>query len=185
MPSITFTPGPLNGIIIIQPAVFRDDRGYFFESYNKLPFQEAGINTNFVQDGHSRSKKGTLRGLHFQKPPYAQEKLVRAVNGAVFDVSVDIRKNSPTYGKWFGIELSEENNTMVFIPAGFAHGFMALQDDTHFLYKYSHFYTPPSEGGLIATDPALDIQWPLAGTEYQMSEKDKLYPTLSNLESPF
>jgi dTDP-4-dehydrorhamnose 3,5-epimerase len=164
------TPTFIQDLFIVQPKVFEDARGYFFESYNKAIFARQGITDEFVQDNQSLSQKGVLRGLHFQNPPFAQGKLVRVIKGAVFDVAVDIRKGSPTYGKHFDIELSEDNKTMLWIPPGFAHGFQTLEDDTIFSYKCTNIYDKASEDCILWNDPDLGIEWkPL---EPVLSEKD-------------
>lgn len=150
---------PVEGVLIIEPAVFGDERGYFFESYNENTFTNSGIAHRFVQDNQSKSNKGVLRGLHFQKPPFEQGKLVRVVKGSVNDVVVDIRKSSPTYGKHLTVLLSEQNQRMLWIPPGFAHGFITLEDDTLFLYKCTNVYNKASEGGLIWNDPEIAINW--------------------------
>ncbi|MCA0431531.1 MAG: dTDP-4-dehydrorhamnose 3,5-epimerase [Bacteroidetes bacterium] len=150
---------PIKNLVVLQPKVFADDRGYFFESYSKSAFEKIGLNLNFVQDNQSLSSKGVLRGLHFQNNPFAQGKLVRVIKGAVYDVAVDIRKNSSTYGKWFGIELNEENKTMMYIPEGFAHGFVTLKDETIFSYKCTNVYDKASEDCIIWNDKDLNIDW--------------------------
>ncbi|MBP6304101.1 MAG: dTDP-4-dehydrorhamnose 3,5-epimerase [Bacteroidia bacterium] len=174
---------PLEGLLVIEPKVFKDHRGYFYESYNAEAFKQAGIEAVFVQDNQSLSQKGILRGLHFQAPPHAQGKLVRVIKGAVLDVVVDIRKNSPTYGQHFSIELTEENFKMFWIPPGFAHGFVTLEDHTIFSYKCTDVYNKAAEGGLLWNDPELGINW---GIEQPvLSEKDTLNPQLKNFNSPF
>ncbi len=178
-----FTTIDIEGPLVIQPKVFGDHRGYFFESYSDRDFAKAGINPNFVQDNQSLSNKGVLRGLHFQKPPFEQGKLVRVITGAVQDVIVDIRKNSPTYGNSFSIELTEENKTMLWIPPGFAHGFCTLEDNTIFSYKCTELYHPEVEDGLFYMDDAFDISWRLDNV--QLSEKDKHYPPFTSFNSPF
>lgn len=165
------------GLLIVKPDVFTDPRGYFFESYNKEKFGKLGIDVNFVQDNESRSSKGVLRGLHFQRPPFEQGKLVRVVSGAVFDVAVDLRPESPTFGKWAGIELSGENKLMYWIPAGFAHGFLTLRDNTVFTYKCSGVYNKEAEASIIWNDPQLDINWQV--DEPVLSEKDKNAPSFA------
>lgn len=160
----------LKGVVVLQPKVFEDARGYFFESYNANLFKNAGLDLNFVQDNQSLSQKGVLRGLHFQNNPWAQGKLVRVIKGSVFDVAVDIRKSSPTYGQWFGAELTEQNKTMMYIPAGFAHGFATLEDNTIFSYKCTNFYDKASEDCLLWNDPDIGIEWPI--TNPLLSEKD-------------
>ena len=173
----------LEGVLLIKPRVFEDARGYFFESYNRQNFLAAGLDLDFVQDNQSLSQKGVLRGLHFQNPPHAQGKLVMVITGAVLDVAVDIRKNSPTYGKWFGQELTETNKYMLYIPPGFAHGFATLENNTTFVYKCTNYYNKPSEGCLLWNDPDLGIEWKL--TEPVLSEKDLLGIRLKDLKSPF
>ena len=163
---------PIPDLFIIQPKVFEDERGYFYESYNKEVFEKNGIHADFVQDNQSLSQKGVLRGLHFQRDPFAQGKLVRAIKGAIFDVAVDIRKNSPTYGRHFDIELNETNKTMLWIPPGFAHGFLTLENETIFSYKCSNVYNKASEGCILWNDPTLAINWNIS--EPTLSEKDKL-----------
>jgi dTDP-4-dehydrorhamnose 3,5-epimerase len=159
------------GLLIVKPDVFADQRGYFFESYNSSKFAELGINVDFVQDNESRSVKGVLRGLHFQKDPFAQGKLVRVVRGAVLDVAVDLRKDSPTFGKWASIELTGENKLMYWIPAGFAHGFLTLEDDTVFTYKCSGLYNKEAESAIVWNDPDLNIKWGI--NDPVLSDKDK------------
>jgi dTDP-4-dehydrorhamnose 3,5-epimerase len=160
----------LKGVFVLKPKVFEDARGYFFESYNRNLFLQAGLDLNFVQDNQSLSQKGVLRGLHFQNNPHAQGKLVRVITGAVYDVAVDIRKSSPTYGQWFGLELTEKNKWMMYIPAGFAHGFATLQDNTIFSYKCTNFYNKASEDCLLWNDPDIGINWNLENP--LLSEKD-------------
>lgn len=162
----------IEGLYVIEPTVFADARGYFMETYNQNDFREAGLCMTFVQDNQSMSQKGVLRGLHYQKQ-YPQGKLVRAVRGSVFDVAVDLRTHSKTYGKWYGVELSAENKKQFYIPEGFAHGFLVLSDEAEFAYKCTDFYHPGDEGGLIYNDPDIGIAWPVPeGTELIMSEKD-------------
>jgi dTDP-4-dehydrorhamnose 3,5-epimerase len=173
----------MEGPILIKPQVFEDDRGYFFEPYNLKKFENIGINETFVQDNQSFSNKGTIRGLHFQAPPYAQGKLVRVITGAVLDVVVDIRKKSPTYGHTFSVELNAANKMMLWVPIGFAHGFSTLQDHTIFQYKCTGFYNKESEGGLRWDDPDLNINWGVDSAI--LSDKDKLLPLLSAFNSPF
>jgi len=158
---------------IIEPTVFGDERGFFFESFHQARFETAiGYAVNFVQDNHSRSVKGVLRGLHYQLPPHAQAKLVRCVQGEVFDVSVDIRRASPTFGKWVGVHLSAENKRQLWIPEGFAHGFITLSESADFLYKTTNYYAAQSERSILWNDPELAIDWPLAGVTPQLSAKD-------------
>lgn len=171
----------IEGLYVIKPTVFEDSRGFFMETYQKKDFAELGITQEFVQDNQSKSTKGVLRGLHFQKE-YAQSKLVRVIKGAVYDVAVDLRKDSQTYGKYYGITLTEENKLQFLIPKGFAHGFLVLSDEAEFTYKCDDYYHPGDEGGLIWNDPSIGIQWPLdqIGGEENLiqSEKDKNWPTL-------
>ncbi len=162
----------IEGLCVIEPEIHLDARGYFTESYNQKDMQEAGLNVDFVQDNQSGSVKGVLRGLHYQKE-HPQGKLVRVIRGRVYDVAVDIRRGSVTYGKWFGIELSEENRKQLYIPEGFAHGFLVLSENAEFCYKCTDFYYPGDEGGIAWNDPTLGIQWPEMEGEYQLSEKDK------------
>lgn len=170
-------------LLIVKPAVFEDNRGYFFESYNKEKFLKEGIDQNFVQDNESKSMKGVLRGLHFQAPPFAQGKLVRVMKGAVLDVAVDIRKNSPTYGQWASIELTESNKMMYWVPPGFAHGFVTLEDHTVFFYKCTNVYNKNSEGSIRWNDPDLNIDWGIS--DPILSEKDMLSPMFRDFVSPF
>ena len=173
----------IEGLLIIKPDVFKDDRGYFFETYNKERLAKEGIAIDFVQDNESKSAKGVLRGLHFQKPPYAQGKLVRVIKGAVMDVAVDLRKDSPTYGKWESVVLTEENKLQFWIPEGFAHGFVTLEDDTIFAYKCTNVYNKESEGSLLWNDPDINIEWNIENPI--LSEKDKVSPLFKNFETPF
>ena len=178
-------PTLLPGLVILTPRQYRDDRGFFAETYSQRVYAELGISENFVQDNHSLSAEiGTVRGLHFQGPPHAQAKLVRCGRGAIFDVAVDIRKGSATYGKWVGYELSAENGAQLFIPAGFAHGFTTLQPDSEIIYKCSDYYAPETEGALRWDDPAIDINWPLEGKAI-LSDKDAVAPILAEFDSPF
>ena len=179
-----FIKTTLKGAILIKPQVFRDERGFFLESYSEKIFKDNGITANFVQDNHSLSlKKGVLRGLHFQKPPHTQAKLVRVTRGKVYDVIVDLRKNSETFGKWEGFNLSAENFHMLFVPKGFAHGFITLEDNTEFQYKCDAYYDKESEGGIIWNDPDLNINWPVENPI--LSDKDKLLPKFKDLEPLF
>jgi dTDP-4-dehydrorhamnose 3,5-epimerase len=173
----------IEDLLILQPNVFEDARGYFYESYNKQSFLDNNINIDFVQDNQSLSQKGVLRGLHFQNPPFAQGKLVRVIKGAVLDVAVDIRKNSPTYGKHYSIELNEKNKTIFWIPPGFAHGFLTLADDTIFSYKCTNYYNKASEGSLLWNDPSLAINWGI--NEPSLSEKDKEAESFKTFNSNF
>ena len=196
MGQIKVTPCPIEGLYIIEPTVHGDERGYFMETYSQRDMQEAGLDMIFVQDNQSMSCKGVLRGLHFQKQ-YPQGKLVRAIRGRVFDVAVDLRANSATYGQWYGVELSEENKKQFYISPGFAHGFLVLSDTAEFCYKCTDFYHPGDEGGLAWNDPAIGIKWPevtgsypgsadasgytLAdGTPLNLSEKDQKWSVLSD-----
>ena len=173
MGKIKVTPCDIKGLYVIEPTVFKDERGYFMETYNQNDFHEAGLDMVFVQDNQSMSVKGVLRGLHYQKQ-YPQGKLVRAVRGTVFDVAVDLRTGSETYGKWFGVVLSAENKKQFYIPEGFAHGFLVLSDEAEFVYKCTDFYHPGDEGGMAWNDPEIGIEWPLQdGVELIISEKDK------------
>jgi dTDP-4-dehydrorhamnose 3,5-epimerase len=173
----------LEGLLIIEPDVYTDDRGYFFESYNREAFRKIGLDQDFVQDNESRSAKGVLRGLHFQVPPHEQGKLVRVVKGAVQDVAVDLRKNSPTYGQHEIIEISGGNKRMMFIPSGFAHGFLTLEDDTVFCYKCTGVYHRESERGILWNDPELNIRW--ATSAPSLSDKDKNCILFRDFNSPF
>ena len=180
-----FINTPIEGLLIIEPTVFTDDRGCFLESYNKKKFEKAIGKISFVQDNETKSSKGVLRGLHFQKPPYAQAKLVRCIEGRVMDVAVDIRKGSPTYGKHVAVELSGENKRQLFVPRGFAHGFSVLSDSAVFTYKVDNIYAPESDTGIRYDDKDLSIDWGLAFDEVQLSEKDKNLPSFKDLESYF
>jgi dTDP-4-dehydrorhamnose 3,5-epimerase len=167
----------LEGVLILEPKVFGDERGFFMESFNQRVFDEAvGRHVEFVQDNHSRSARGVLRGLHFQLPPHAQGKLVRVTQGSVFDVAVDLRKSSPTFGRWVGVELSGSNHRQFWIPAGFAHGFLVTSDSADFLYKTTDYYAPQAEGAVRWDDPAVGVQWPLDGRQPQLSPKDAQAP---------
>ncbi len=170
----------LPGVLIIEPRVFGDPRGFFMETWSAAGFAAAGLDLTFVQDNHSRSQKGVLRGLHFQNPG-PQGKLVRVANGAVFDVAVDLRRSSPTFGQWVGVELSAENKRMIWVPEGFAHGFLTLEDDTDFLYKCTAPYAPQSEYTLAWDDPAVGIEWPVAGFDPLISDKDARGLSLDNV----
>lgn len=173
------TPTAIEGVLIIEPKVFGDERGFFFESFNQRAFNEAvGHTVDFVQDNHSRSAKGVLRGLHFQRPPHAQGKLVRVTQGSVFDVVVDIRPDSATFGRWVGVELSGVNHRQMWIPAGLAHGFLVTSNSADFLYKTTDYYRPESEGSVRWDDPDLAIAWPLEGITPALSAKDAAAPLL-------
>lgn len=176
---------PISDLLIIEPKVWKDDRGYFFESFNKKTFEAAGITAEFVQDNQSFSQRGTLRGLHGQANPFAQGKLVRVIQGSVIDIAVDIRKNSFTYGKSFSIELTGDNFKMLWIPPGFLHGFATLENNTIFSYKVTNLYDKASEIGVIWNDSDLGIDWGLEETEIILSEKDKTLPPFKNFNSPF
>jgi dTDP-4-dehydrorhamnose 3,5-epimerase len=180
-----FTKTSIVGLVIIEPRVFGDERGYFLESYNEKEFEQAICKVSFVQDNESKSSKGVLRGLHFQKPPFNQAKLVRCIAGRVLDVAVDIRKGSPTYGKHVAIELSGENKKQVFVPRGFAHGFSVLSETAIFAYKVDNKYAPESDSGIRYDDTELGIDWRLPQEEVQLSEKDKELPSFKDLDSPF
>jgi dTDP-4-dehydrorhamnose 3,5-epimerase len=175
------TPLAISDVLLIEPKVFGDDRGFFFESFNQQVFNEAtGLDANFVQDNHSKSAKNVLRGLHYQLPPKAQGKLVRVVAGEVFDVAVDIRKGSPTFGQWVGQVLSAENKLQMWVPAGLAHGFLVLSDSAEFLYKTTEYYAPAYERSIAWNDLALAIDWPLTGGQAVLSAKDATAPLLAD-----
>ena len=174
----------IEGLLLINPKVFKDHRGFFLEFYSEKKFKELGVTTQFVQDNHSFStQKGVVRGLHFQLPPHAQAKLVRVIRGTVFDVAVDLRTESPTYGKWLGFELTAENFNMLYVPRGFAHGYCTLEDNTEFMYKCDNFYAPESDTGLRWNDPTIKINWPVK--DPILSDKDKDTPFFKDFESPF
>jgi dTDP-4-dehydrorhamnose 3,5-epimerase len=180
------TPQAIPDVLLIEPVRHGDERGFFSETYNARALAEAGFDGVFVQDNHSRSpKKGTVRGLHFQAPPFAQDKLLRVTRGAILDVAVDIRIGSPTYGKAVAVELSAENWRQLLVPKGFAHGFQTLTDDCEVLYKVTDYYAPQSEAGLLWSDPALGIVWPLGTAEAFINARDAGFPTLAELNSPF
>lgn len=188
MGQINVTKTNLTDVLIVEPAVFGDHRGFFTESYSEEDFKAAGITANFVQDNHSLSSQaGVLRGLHFQKGAAAQTKLIRVVTGAVLDVIVDIRKGSPTYGKWEGYILSEANHRQLLVPKGFAHGFVTLTDNVNFLYKCDNYYNAEADGGIAFDDPDLAIDWPIDIKKAVLSEKDQHHPTLKEFsaENPF
>jgi dTDP-4-dehydrorhamnose 3,5-epimerase len=167
---------PLEGLLVVKPRIFRDSRGFFMESYNKETFSAAGIDTVFLQDNHSKSSKGTLRGLHFQTTP-GQAKLVRCAQGAIWDVAVDIRPESATFGQHFGLNLTPDEATMLYIPVGFAHGFVVLSESAEVLYKSSNVYNPATEAGLAWNDPDLNVAWPLQGLDVLLSDRDKGNPS--------
>ena len=173
------------GLLIIQPRVFGDDRGYFFESYNKDAFQKNGLHYNWVQDNQSRSRHGVIRGLHFQKPPHAQTKLIRVLKGEILDVVVDLRINQPTFGKIYSALLSSENHRQLLVPKGFAHGFSVLSESAEVLYKCDALYNKESEWGILYNDPALQIDWKLDAAEHIVSDKDKELPLFNDLPSLF
>lgn len=178
-----FNKTEIEGVYVIEPKVFGDNRGYFMETYNEQEFKNNGLDYNFVQDNQSKSKKGVLRGLHFQKA-HPQAKLVRVLEGEVFDVAVDLRKGSKTYGKWVGVILSEENKKQFMIPRGFAHGFVVLSETAVFAYKCDDFYHPEDEGGIMWNDSDINIEWPYHG-ELLLSEKDKAHPLLKEYKIEF
>lgn len=175
----------INGVYIIEPRIFEDSRGYFFESYNDLEFVDKVGFVDFVQDNESKSSYGVMRGLHFQKPPYTQAKLVRCVRGAVLDVAVDLRKDSPTYGNHVAVELTEDNHRQLFIPKGFAHGFSVLSDIAIFQYKCDNFYHPECDGGINILDESLGIDWKIPTDKAVLSEKDTKHPLFKDFETPF
>lgn len=176
---------PIEGLLILEPRVFSDARGYFVETYNEQRYRAAGINAQFVQDNQSCSSYGVVRGLHFQKPPYSQAKLVCCTVGRVLDVAVDLRAGSPTFGKWFSVELTEENKRQFFIPRGFAHGFSVLSEQAIFTYKCDNLYHPESEGGILLSDKDLAIDWQIPEELRIISEKDKKHPRMAEFHSPF
>ena len=185
MGKISVTKCDIEGLCVIEPTVFKDERGFFMETYNQNDFTEAGLDMVFVQDNQSMSTKGVLRGLHFQKN-FPQGKLVRVVRGAVFDVAVDLRKSSKTFGKWFGVELSAENKKQFYIPEGFAHGFLVLSDEAEFVYKCTDFYHPNDEGGLAWNDEEIGVDWPITDDmELTISEKDQKWKGLSDTMKEF
>ncbi len=173
------------GVVILEPRVFSDARGYFFESFSQREFEEKVQKINFVQDNESMSSYGVMRGLHFQRPPFSQSKLVRCVRGAVLDVAVDIRKGSPTYGQHVAVELTEENHRQFFIPRGFAHGFAVLSDTAIFQYKCDNFYAPQADGGISILDSSLGIDWKIPTDKAILSDKDTKHPLLKDFDSPF
>lgn len=179
-------PTPIDGVKLLKPKKFGDHRGFFSETYNKKALAAAGINLDFVQDNHSLSaQKGVLRGLHFQLPPHAQDKLVRVTRGRIYDVAVDIRTGSPTYGKHIAAELSAENWMQMFVPVGFAHGFVTLEENTEVIYKVTDYYAPSHDRGVIWNDPALGIPWPVKPSEVILSDKDKVQPRFADLGNVF
>ncbi|PKL18908.1 MAG: dTDP-4-dehydrorhamnose 3,5-epimerase [Spirochaetae bacterium HGW-Spirochaetae-5] len=176
----TFKQLDIPGLVLVTPKAFSDSRGFFLETYKKSDFKNSGIDTEFMQDNHSLSSKGVLRGLHYQKEPYSQAKLVRVIKGSVYDVAVDIRKSSPTFKQWIAVELSDENNNMLYIPEGFAHGFTALADDVHLVYKCSSEYSHQYDAGIRWDDPEINIQWPFKNPS--ISDKDLVLPYLKDAE---
>lgn len=175
----------IKGVVIIEPRLFKDDRGYFFESYSERDFNKQVSEVHFVQDNESKSSYGVMRGLHFQRPPFTQSKLVRCVKGAVLDVAVDIRKGSPTYGQHVAVELTEDNHRQFFIPRGFAHGFAVLSPEAIFQYKCDNFYHPEADGGISILDTSLCIDWRIPTEHAILSEKDTKHPLLKDFDSPF
>lgn len=175
----------IKGVVIIEPRLFKDDRGYFFESYSERDFNKQVSEVHFVQDNESKSSYGVMRGLHFQRPPFTQSKLVRCVKGAVLDVAVDIRKDSPTYGQHVAVELTEDNHRQFFIPRGFAHGFAVLSPEAIFQYKCDNFYHPEADGGISILDISLGIDWRIPTEHAILSEKDTKHPLLKDFDSPF
>jgi dTDP-4-dehydrorhamnose 3,5-epimerase len=173
------------GLYIIEPKVFQDDRGYFFESYQEEKLSQQGITTRFVQDNQSKSSYGVIRGLHYQLEPYAQTKLIRVLDGRIYDVAVDVRKGSPTFGKWFGLEISSENKKQLYVPKGFAHGFSVLSETAVVFYKCDSLYHPAAEGGIVYNDPSLGIDWKVEQGKDLLSAKDKVLPLLKNANLNF
>ncbi len=173
-----FVEAPLGGVIVVEPDVHGDSRGFFLESYHRDRFAENGIPDEFVQDNHSLSTRGALRGLHYQAAPMAQAKLVRVIRGSIWDVVVDLRESSPTFGCWFGEDLSERNRKMIYVPEGFAHGYLSLEDSTEVLYKASNFYSPAHERGIRWDDRTLAIDWPQSAAPFVVSDKDRSHPAL-------
>lgn len=175
----------IKDLLVLEPKVFEDSRGYFFESYNNQKLAAAGLHINFIQDNQSKSSYGVIRGLHYQTNPHAQTKLVRVLEGVIFDVAVDLRKESPTYGNWIGIELSAENKKQFLVPKGFAHGFSVLSESATVLYKCDDYYHPECEGGIIYNDPTLNIDWRIPADRAIVSEKDQNLPQIDNCNSNF
>lgn len=176
---MAFTNTPIQGLMVFEPQVFHDDRGYFFESFNKRVWEEIGVSADFVQANQARSTRGVLRGLHYQVAPMAQAKLVRVVEGEVLDVAVDLRENSPTFGHWFSIRLSAENKRQLLVPRGFAHGYVVLSETAEFVYQCDNYYSKAHEGGVRYDDPALHIDWEIDLSQVRVSEKDKDLPFLA------
>ena len=179
------TETPIGGLLIVEPDIYKDHRGYFFESYNKNRFTQNGIAMQFVQDNQSFSSYGVIRGLHYQLEPYAQTKLVRVLKGKIYDVAVDLRKDSPTFGKWYGIELSDTNFLQFLIPRGFAHGFSVLSKEAIVFYKCDNFYKKEAERGIVFNDPSLAIDWKIPGKDIIISNKDKTMPVFNNADMNF
>lgn len=175
----------IEGLLVIEPKVFEDARGYFVETYNEQRYREAGITAQFVQDNQSCSCYGVVRGLHFQRPPYTQAKLVCCTEGRVLDVAVDLRKDSPTYGKWYAVELSAENHRQFYLPRGFAHGFSVLSEKAVFSYKCDNLYHPEADGGILLSDPDIAVDWQVPADKMILSEKDQHHPLLRDLDNPF
>ena len=186
MANFDFEPLPLSGVVLVRSRKFDDERGFFMETYKEQAFRDGGIDSVFVQDNHSMSTaRGTLRGLHFQTPPFAQAKLVRVQRGSIFDVAVDLRRQSQTFGKWCGAKLTARGGEQLFVPRGFAHGFCTLEEDTEVLYKVDDVYAPSHDAGLAWNDPILSIDWPMAGADIITSQKDARLPPFSTFQSPF
>jgi dTDP-4-dehydrorhamnose 3,5-epimerase len=185
MGQFKFSRTNIDGVLVIEPRAFHDDRGFFMECYNLKSFEDSGFTRKFVQDNHSQSKKGVLRGLHYQLHPSPMGKLVRCLKGRIFDVGVDIRKGSPTFGKWFGDVLSGENFKMIYFPPGIAHGFLSLEDDTHVYYKCTGLYSKENERAVIWNDPEIGIKWPVdeVGGKVILSDRDKVHPRLKDAET--
>lgn len=180
-----FETTPIPGLLVFKPRVFEDNRGYFFESYNEQVFRDQGLDIRFVQDNQSQSTYGVIRGLHYQKAPHAQCKLVRVLEGEILDVAVDVRKGSPTFGHHFSVVLSAENKQQLFVPEGFAHGFSVLSERAVVMYKCNRFYSKESEGGLLFNDPALGIDWKVPPAEQLVSDKDRVLPLFADHQTPF
>lgn len=179
---MTFTPTAIPDVLLIEPTVFEDARGSFYEGYRRDVFTTHGIPAEFVQDNYSRSAKGVLRGLHYQLAPKAQAKLIQVIHGAVFDVAVDLRRGSPTFGRWVGATLTDSHHQMLYIPLGFAHGFCALEADTLVMYKVTDVYSPAHERGVVWDDPDLGIAWPALDVPYQLADRDRRYPRVNDAE---
>ena len=183
---MNFTPQSIPDVVLVEPAIHGDNRGYFIETFRQDLFEEAvGYQVNFIQDNESKSAKGVLRGLHYQLPPYTQAKLVRVIEGSVLDVAVDVRKSSPTFGQYVAVELTANNKQQLFVPHGFAHGFVVLSDSATFAYKVDNYYSPEHDRGIAFDDDQLKIDWQLLASELQLSDKDKTHPSLSNAKDLF